>query len=109
MSSPRLRRLKADHETLLARFRNLRQVEVESSHGNPPEKYVIRFKTKGLEMLEDGRIVERTEHRAEINIPFSPFVDCTTCLRGLPLCCSSLFDWRKSRSVAPPGDEDGTK
>ncbi|HEO69631.1 MAG TPA: hypothetical protein ENN80_00090 [Candidatus Hydrogenedentes bacterium] len=68
MSSPRIKRLKADHEEVLARFSNNPFIHLHTVRGNPPQRYEFGFNVKGLELLDDGRIVERSDHVAEVSL-----------------------------------------
>ncbi|MCX7013723.1 MAG: hypothetical protein NTW86_14410 [Candidatus Sumerlaeota bacterium] len=68
MSSPRLRRLQADFDAVSGRFANDGTIRIRSTRGNPPERYEIEFLVRGLELTDDGRIVERGNHVAEINL-----------------------------------------
>lgn len=68
MSSPRLRRLRLDYERLEERFRNWKSVQIMGHAGIPPEQYQVTYRLKGLFASPDGRIVDRDEHVAEINL-----------------------------------------
>jgi ubiquitin-protein ligase len=68
VSSPRLRRLRLDHERLKARFRDWPSVQITGHAGIPPEQYQVTYRLKGLFVTPDGRVVERDEHIAEINL-----------------------------------------
>src|ERR1039457_260383 len=68
MSSPRLRRLRLDHERLQARFRNWSPVQIMGHAGIPPEQYHVTYRLKGLFASLDGRVTDRDEHVAEINL-----------------------------------------
>lgn len=68
MASPRQRRLQSDYEALKARFGSDGPVQLKATRGNPPERYEITYRVKGLEVRNDGTIVSRTVHTAEINL-----------------------------------------
>jgi len=68
MSSPRIRRLKLDHERLQKRFRKSNLVRITNQTGMPPEQYQITYRLRGLYSTPDGTILERHEHIAEINL-----------------------------------------
>ena len=68
MSSPRLRRLRLDQERLETRFRNWSPIQVTGHAGIPPEQYRVTYHLKGLFLSPDGRVFERDEHVAEINL-----------------------------------------
>ena len=68
MSSPRLRRLRLDHERLKTRFRDWPPIQVVGHAGNPPEQYRVTYRLKGLFVSPDGQVFERDLHVAEINL-----------------------------------------
>jgi ubiquitin-protein ligase len=68
MSSPRLRRLKLDYDRLVARFYNWRAIKITGVSGQPPEHYQVTFYVKGLYTSPEGKIMERHEHIAELNL-----------------------------------------
>jgi ubiquitin-protein ligase len=68
MISPRIRRLKLDHERLENRFRDWPAIRITGYAGVPPEQYQITYRLKGLFAAPDGRILDRDEHIAEINL-----------------------------------------
>jgi ubiquitin-protein ligase len=68
MSSPRLRRLRLDHERLETRFRNWPPIQITGHAGIPPEQYHVAYRLKGLFVSPDGRVIDRDEHVAAINL-----------------------------------------
>jgi ubiquitin-protein ligase len=68
MNSPRLRRLKLDYDRLLTRFHNWRPIKITGVAGQPPEHYQVTFYVKGLYANPEGKILERHEHIAELNL-----------------------------------------
>ena len=64
--SMRLRRLQADYEKLQARCDSSPYLLLQSTKGNPPERYEIAFAVKGLGLDSKNQIVEVTDHVAEI-------------------------------------------
>ena len=64
--TPRLRRLIADHQNVIAAFASHPRIRVLQTEGNPPEKYGIEFRVNGL--VPDGAESFRPAevHRAEI-------------------------------------------
>ncbi len=50
------------------RFGSDGPIRIRSTRGNLPERYEIEFGIKSIEMLDDGRLVERSEHLAEITL-----------------------------------------
>lgn len=68
MLSPRIRRLKLDHETLVKRFAAWPLIQVAGSAGMPPEAYRITYRIKGLYVSPTGDILERGVHHLEINL-----------------------------------------
>jgi ubiquitin-protein ligase len=68
MSSPRLRRLRLDYERLDARFRDWPAIRISGVTGDPPEKYQVTYRARGLYSTPGGQILERDEHVVEINL-----------------------------------------
>lgn len=66
--SPRVRRLKADYERMMARFGDGRRIRITGTAGLPPELYRIEYAVGGLTVGAGGEIVERREHVLEINL-----------------------------------------
>ncbi|MBQ7257911.1 MAG: hypothetical protein IJS60_09520 [Abditibacteriota bacterium] len=65
--TPRQRRMMADYNKIKENFTGSKYVKVEPIYGNPPEKYRVTFNLKGL-CIENGKIVERHQHIAEITL-----------------------------------------
>lgn len=68
MSSPRLRRLQSDFDEVSSRFGGNGPIRIVSTRGKPPEKYEFEFTAKSLELVADGRIVERSTHSVEVTL-----------------------------------------
>ena len=68
MLSPRVRRLKLDHELLTARFREWPLIQITGTAGMPPEVYRFTYHVRGLYVAQNGDIVEREEHVMEVNL-----------------------------------------
>ena len=68
MLSPRVRRLKLDHELLQTRFRDWPLIQISGTAGMPPEVYRFTYRLKGLYVAQNGDIVERNEHVMEVNL-----------------------------------------
>lgn len=68
MSSPRLRRLAADHEALRADFSGHPAVRIESLGGLPPEAYRVEYRIPGL-ALEGNMPIRVGKHQVEIHLP----------------------------------------
>lgn len=68
MSSPRLRRLRLDYEQLDTRFRDWPAIRISNVAGDPPEKYQVTYRARGLYSTPAGQILERAEHVVEINL-----------------------------------------
>jgi ubiquitin-protein ligase len=68
MLSPRFRRLKLDHETILARFAGWPIIELTGTAGLPPEAYRFTYRLKGLYVGPTGEILERDTHHLEVNL-----------------------------------------
>mgnify|MGYP001558759606 CR=1 FL=1 len=61
----REKRLRADHDRIVNAFPVGSPIEVIKVFGEPPEKYHIRYRVKGL-VLQAGTPVERLEHMVEV-------------------------------------------
>lgn len=68
MSSPRIRRLRLDYQRLQDRFNAWEPIQVVEAIGEPPERYRIAYRVKGLVVGAGGEIQERDEHHVEINL-----------------------------------------
>jgi len=66
--SIRLRRLANDYEELRQYAADQDRVLIRNTTGEPPEKYQIEYRLKGLEM-RGGEVVERSSHLVEIVLP----------------------------------------
>ena len=66
--SVRLRRLANDYEELRQYAADQDRVLIRNTTGDPPEKYQIEYRLKGLEM-KGGEVVERSSHLVEIVLP----------------------------------------
>src|SRR6266700_1079683 len=68
MLSPRIRRLKLDHDSLVRRFDGWPLVRMVGSAGLPPELYRFQYLVRGLYVAPDGAILERNDHLLEVNL-----------------------------------------
>ena len=68
MASPRIRRLKLDHEALIRRFADWPLIQITGTAGMPPEVYRITYAIKGLFVDGTGNIQDRSSHLMEINL-----------------------------------------
>lgn len=68
MLSPRIRRLKLDHEQLQQRFAAWPLIRMVGTAGLPPELYRFQYLVRGLYVAADGTILERGEHLLEVNL-----------------------------------------
>src|SRR5690349_9926561 len=68
MLSPRIRRLKLDHDSLFKRFSGWPLIRIVGSSGMPPELYRFQYFIRGLYVAPDGSILERNEHLLEVNL-----------------------------------------
>ncbi len=68
MLSPRIRRLKLDHEILKRRFENWPLIQITGTAGLPPEVYQFTYHIKGLYVTLSGDIVEADKHVMEVNL-----------------------------------------
>jgi ubiquitin-protein ligase len=67
--TPRLRRLEADYQQVLAQYTDHGRIAVLSTEGTPPERYTIEYKVTGL--IPDGQdsFQRGMVHCAEIFLP----------------------------------------
>jgi len=68
MLSPRIRRLKLDHDQLVQRFAGWPLIQITGSAGMPPEVYRFVYNIKGLFVSPTGEIQERQVHYLEVNL-----------------------------------------
>ena len=68
MLSPRIRRLKLDHDSLLKRFSAWPLIRIVGTAGMPPELYRFQYLVRGLYVAPDGAILERNDHLLEVNL-----------------------------------------
>lgn len=68
MLSPRIRRLKLDHEQLQQRLAEWPLIRIAGTAGLPPELYRFQYLIRGLYVAADGAILERSEHLLEVNL-----------------------------------------
>jgi ubiquitin-protein ligase len=68
MLSPRIRRLKVDHESLVQRFAGSQVIRIAGTAGMPPEIYRFQYNLRGLYVGANGAILERNEHLLEVNL-----------------------------------------
>lgn len=68
MMSPRVRRLKRDYESLVARFGESPLIRITGTAGLPPEHYRFTFNIKGLYVDPAGNVLERDSHILEVNL-----------------------------------------
>src|SRR5690349_19789471 len=68
MLSPRIRRLKLDHDSLFKRFSGWPVIRIVGRAGMPPELYRFQYSIRGLYVAPDGAILERNDHLLEVNL-----------------------------------------
>lgn len=68
MLSPRIRRLKLDHDLLQHRFAGWPLIQITGTAGMPPEVYRFAYHIKGLFVAANGEIQERQQHHLEVNL-----------------------------------------
>lgn len=68
MLSPRIRRLKLDHDQLLQKFASWPLIQISGTAGMPPEVYQFAYNIKGLFVSANGEIQERAQHYLEVNL-----------------------------------------
>lgn len=67
--NPRIRRLQADHEQVLAEYGAHELIGIVSTEGTPPEKYVIEYRITGLVPDGESSFKRGLTHRAEVFLP----------------------------------------
>lgn len=67
--SLRLKRLTAERDQLMAAFAGSRKISIEPDQGDPPERYHVTYRVKGLELTAAGELVSRSEHMIEVVLP----------------------------------------
>ncbi len=73
-----MRRLRADHQQMMAVFSNHPRIRVISAVGQPPEKYLVEYQVLGLVWEDEKSLRHGSTHRAELFLPLdyprcSPF------------------------------------
>src|SRR5438132_8319553 len=68
MLSPRIRRLKLDHDQLVQKFAGWPLIQITGTAGMPPEVYRFVYNIKGLFVSPTGEIQERAQHHLEVNL-----------------------------------------
>jgi ubiquitin-protein ligase len=68
MLSPRIRRLKLDHDQLVQKFTGWPLIQITGTAGMPPEVYRFAYNIKGLYVSATGEIQERAQHFLEVNL-----------------------------------------
>ena len=67
--SLRLKRLQFEYDRLMAAYSSHDKILVKPIAGDPPERYEVRYRVKGLERLASGELVSRDDHTIEISLP----------------------------------------
>lgn len=65
---PRIRRLMADAENLKTRLAKSPYIRIQSVQGNPPDTYIIEYRVRGIESVQNGEIKYRDQHTLEIRL-----------------------------------------
>jgi ubiquitin-protein ligase len=68
MLSPRIRRLKLDHDQMVQKFTAWPLIQITGTAGMPPEVYRFVYNIKGLFVSPTGEIQERPQHYLEVNL-----------------------------------------
>ncbi len=81
--NPRLRRLQADYHQVMEVFAGHPKIKIVGVEGNPPEKYTVEFRVRGLSPEGEKSFRESSVHRAEVFLPMDyprrpPFCRMTT-------------------------------
>ena len=81
--SPRIRRLNADYQRILAAFQDHPYIRIVAAQGKPPEKYTFEFNIAGLTLTEADAFMPAEAHQAEVFLPMDyprrpPFCRMTT-------------------------------
>jgi len=64
----RIRRLEADWAAVQRALHEHPRIKIAGTAGNPPQRYHLLYRVKGLEEKLDGAIVEKDEHLVEISL-----------------------------------------
>ena len=67
--SPRQRRLQADEKLMYKYFSANPYIKLLEAQGTPPEYYVVEYYIRGIDHLDNGQIVYRSNHKVEIKLP----------------------------------------
>jgi ubiquitin-protein ligase/DNA-directed RNA polymerase subunit RPC12/RpoP len=62
------RRLQADWDALREALREHPQISIAATAGNPPQRYHVLYRVRGLEERPDGEVAPKGEHLAEITL-----------------------------------------
>ncbi len=62
------RRLQADWEAVRKALEGNPLIQIAGTAGNPPQRYHVLYRVRGLEERADGEVVEKDEHVAEITL-----------------------------------------
>jgi hypothetical protein len=104
--NPRLRRLTADHESLVTAFSGHPFVRVEVAGGSPPDRYRVYYRVWGLHRTATNELQRVSLHLVDIQLPAGyprekPY--CTTAAPifhpnfGSYICIADL--WTPDRSL----------
>ena len=67
--TPRLRRLAADHQLIVQSLADHPTIQLVSTEGTPPDRYVVSFELKGLAPAGAEGFEPSSTHHAEIFLP----------------------------------------
>jgi ubiquitin-protein ligase len=62
------RRLQSDWDAVRQALQGHRSISIAGTAGNPPQRYHVLYRVRGLEEKPDGSIGEKDEHLAEITL-----------------------------------------
>ena len=80
----RLKRLMNEYNEISEILSNHSNIIIKNTYGNPPEKYIIEYRIKGLEQT-NGEVHKRDVHLVEINLPSEYPIIQPTCRMTTPV------------------------
>ena len=62
------KRLQSDWDAVRRAFDGHPAISIAGTAGNPPQRYHVRYRVKGLEERADGTVAEKSDHLAEVTL-----------------------------------------